>query len=214
MTRGSIKANIQIYMGDIGASFWSEDNLNDSIQDSYTEIAGAIQAIRKNGTVTFPANVNYLTPATLLSDTTYLNTLAIFDINRNIFLKDNLSWPKDFQKIRPDWELMVLPPDYWCPVDCTQIVVFGRLPATSPYKLYYSATASTLTSDSDVLLLPDLAELAIEEYVQGDLLEQAEEFSKSQMHFAKYEGELAKLVQLSKDFAKSDFMAFVEGRPM
>jgi len=72
-------------MGDIGASFWDASAINESIQDAYTELAGTLQIIRKNGVVTFPANRNYLSPASLLADSTYLNTLAIFDIARNIF---------------------------------------------------------------------------------------------------------------------------------
>jgi len=211
VTRASIRANIQIYMGDIGASFWDASAINESIQDAYTELAGTLQIIRKNAVVTFPANRNYLSPASLLADNTYLNTLAIFDIARNVFLSDNLVWPRDFQKFRPDWELALLTPECWCPVDTTQIVIFGRLPAAATYRLYYAATAPILASDATVLLLPDSAELALEEYIQCDLLEQAEEFTKAQGHYNRYLSELQQLQDLSNNLASGDFMAYIQG---
>lgn len=211
MTRASIRANIRIYMGDIGTSFWDDAAINEAIQDAYTELSGTLQIIRKNGLVTFRADRNYFSPATLLSDSSYLNTLAVFDIARNIFLKDNLVWPRDFQKIRSDWEASTTPPEYWCPVDTTQIVVYGRLQAAGRYRIYYAATAPILTDDTTVLLLPDQAELALEEYIQCDLLEQAEEFAKAQIHYERYSGEILHLLDLSHNLACGDFMAYIHG---
>ena len=185
MTRGDIKTQAAVYLGDIGASFYDDTDLNTSIQEAYTAIVAKTQAIKTNGTISVGCK-NFIDLRAAFSD--YQGCLGIFNVPQNVWLWDDISYPQGFQRMRNDWQHSVGQPRSWAPVDSRQVVVFPRMTqgSTTSLQVFYSQVAPTLTNDSDVILLPENFNKDILDYVQADLLEQFKEFSKALGHWKNY----------------------------
>lgn len=190
MTRGDIKTNIRTNLADAGVTFYSEDDLNDSIQDAYDDIACLSQCILKKVTLNWSvvANLVYIDHKIDQSITDYMGVVAIFNNNTNFWLRDDCSL-KDLDRVRRDWENWTGQPQFWCPSDPQRVVVaphFLTGTTTGTYDLYYWGLAPTLSSDSDTFLIAADMQQLLEFYVTGDLLEQAQEYKKALGWLTKY----------------------------
>lgn len=202
-TRGQIKADVQANLTELNLHFYSDDDLNNSIQDAYDDIAILSQCIQKNVTLPWISNLSYYNFVQQgIGD--YLGTIAIFNNVTNLWLSDDLSL-KDFDRIRRDWENWVGTPQWWAPSDPQNIAIaakyynanisYGAFTSTAfsnafflnnsaqsglgTFKLYYWALAPQLVSDNDTFLIASDKTTAITRYVTADLLEQAQEFNKA-----------------------------------
>lgn len=231
-TRGQVKAAIQNNLIELNYNWYSDDDLNNTIQDAYDDIAILTQCIQKNVTLPWISNLSYYNFLSRFQITDYLGTIAIFNNVSNLWLRDDLSL-KDFDRIRRDWESWIGTVLFWAPSDPDNIAIcpkmlgsglsYGAFDAASfnnnafyinnsststlgSFILYYWALAPTLVSDSDTLLVASDQVTTLIQYGTADLLEQAQEFNKAQSYWGPYFENIAEYSDRVKRNCKSDLL--------
>jgi hypothetical protein len=228
-TRGQVKADIQNNLIELNLHFYSDDDLNQSIQDAYDDIAILTQCIQKQVTLSWISNLSYYNFSTILND--YLGVIAIFNNVTNLWLRDDLSL-KDFDRIRRDWETWIGTPQWWAPSDPQNIAIAAKYYAANitygafdsrsfskayylnnssaanlgSFNLFYWALAPSLVSDNDTFLIANDKTTAITQYVTADLLEQAQEFNKAQTFWQPYFANIDDYADRVKRNCKSDLL--------
>lgn len=205
MNRIVAKEAILKNLNDAGATFFTSDDLNDSIQDAYDDIVALSQCLVSSVQLNWQNELTYYYFKNL-AVTDYLHTIAIFNHNTNRFLCDNASL-REMDKFRDDWEIWNGQPEYWIPHTFESVAIVPRpLIATGQFTLYYAKKAPVITLDATDFLFTKHANDLIEEYVTADLLEQAEEFMKAAPFWKSYfEGVIAFKAQCH-NIAKADLM--------
>lgn len=227
-TRGQLKADVQDNLEELNLNFFSDDDLNQSMQDAYDDIAILTQCIQKQSTQNWISNLSYYNFQALgVSD--YLGTIAIFNNVTNLWLRDDLSL-KDFDRIRRDWETWIGTPQWWAPSDPLNIAVAAKYLATSQssafwsgafspaffidpsygslgtFNLFYWAQAPVFGSDNDNPLVASDMQILFTHYVTADLLEQAQEYGKSQDYWTLYFSSIQSYADRVKRNVKSDLL--------
>lgn len=191
LTRDQISARVRVNLNDAGITFYSADDLNDSIQDGYNEVVSISRTIETTATITFVDNLSYYNFSTLISD--YLHVIAIYNNNTKKWL-DYLPL-KVLQEIDGKWETKIGNPKYFTVLDDSYIALFPKLgTATGDMLVVYKASANTLSA-ATVPTLPESFQHTLEKYSTMDLLEQAEEFTKAIEWFKEYSEQLQELEQ-------------------
>lgn len=231
MTRGAIKATIRSNLHDAGVTFYSEDDLNDSVQDAYDDIAILAKFIIKRATCHYLDDVSYYDAAVDLGIVDFLGATAIYSNRNNRWLDDNISL-RQLDNIRTDWETWTGTPEMWIPVsvkkfaivpkttgsgassgtfekiaftDAFEIGSFGTA-ANNTFELYFWCLAPALKNDEDgFLIAPDMQSL-LEYYGTADLLEQAQEFIKAETWWIQYYQGVEEYKERIANIAKSDLL--------
>lgn len=208
MTRGEIKNNIRTNLADNGVVNYSEDTLNDSLQDAYDDIAVLTQYNVKEATINWQNNLSYYN-FPLLGVVDYLMPIAIFNNVTNRYLRDDLSL-RDFDRIRRDWENWTGTPMFWAPSDPYSVGIAAKyvgavtsgafepfsfssafyigtgFASLGSFQLIYSATAPQFVDDTSVPQIATDVQNLFEFYSTADMLEQFEEFTKADEYWGKY----------------------------
>lgn len=230
--RGQVKAEVQTNLTDLNINFYSDDDLNNSIQDAYDDIVILTQCIQKKVTLNWISNLSYYDFKNVMNVTDYMGTIAIFNNVTNLWLRDDLSL-KDFDRIRRDWETWIGSVLFWAPSDPTYIAICPKMFASNiqygafdsgsfdsgsffidnsitsnlgSFILYYWALAPTLVSDSDTFLVASDKTTAITRYATADLLEQCQEFNKAQSFWDPYLKDIEEYADRVKRNNKSDLL--------
>lgn len=177
MTFAEIKTQVRANLADAGVTFFSDQDLSDSLQDGYNEVAiqtGCI--IKKASALPFIPNLNYYDFSKQVSD--FIGILAIFNKSSNLWLLDDTSL-KDMDKIRENWELWTGTPRWWMSLNLQYICIVPKyVAAGNTFDLYYSASAPVINDEDTPLIVNDMQDL-LEFYATADMLEQSEEFTKA-----------------------------------
>lgn len=199
MTRDQIVARVQTNLNDSGI-FYETVDLNDSIQDGYSEVAVFTGSIFKAVRVAQVNNLSYYDFGALISD--FWAVTAIWNTNTKQWLSPvNVRILDD---IRNDWELANGNPFLFWPVNFRFVAVYPKLISASGYfYVFYRAQANVL-SGSDTPNLPDELQGILEDYSTGDLAEQAEEFTKAKLQFQEYIKGLQAVKQATRSFRLPD----------
>lgn len=175
------KARVRRNLDDTAISFYTEFDLNNSLQDAVDEIeAFAGSQLRA---ITFPKQVKlYYDFATYVPD--LLSVVGIFDPTNNIWLTPKSSRGLDL--IREDWENWRGSPRYFNTIShrYTALVPWPST-ATGAYLLLYKAQPHTI-NDGYVPAIPEHLSVIVENYSTGDMQEQAKEFVKANSWLNKY----------------------------
>lgn len=199
--RNVIKKNLEV----AGTSFYNDTELNDSIQDAYDDIVVLTQCIVKSATINWVSK-NYYDFKADHAITDYLGTIAIFNNNTNMWLRDDVAY-RQLDSIRADWENWRGNQQFWCPVAPNRIVTAPfNSPATGNFSLRYCATAPTLTDDADTFLIAADMQGLLERYVTGDMLETAEEFNKAGFEWKQYFEDVLAYKDRCHNLARSDLL--------
>lgn len=207
LNRGQLKTNVRTNLDDEGlGTFYSEDDLNDSLQDAYDDIVVLTQCIPKTVTINWISSLSYYDFSNDCGINDYLATVAIFNNLTNRWLRDDLNL-RDFDRLRRDWEIWEGTPQFWAPSDPKRIAIAPRY-ALSPgsFKLLYWAQAPVLATDSDILLTANDVQNLFEFYCTGDMLEQQQEFTKAAEYWEKYFNSIDEYAQRVKNNSKSDVL--------
>src|ERR1700757_560579 len=111
-TRGQLKTSSRTNLNDLGVTFWSETDLNDSFQDAYDDVVCLSQCIIKSVTLNWISNLVYYDPVVDCGVTDYLAPVAIFNNMTNLWLRDDLNL-RDMDRLRRDWECWQGTPQFW-----------------------------------------------------------------------------------------------------
>ncbi len=228
-TRAQIKATVRENLDDAGVSFYSESDLNESIQDAYDDIVCISQCICKSVDVAWIGGLSYYNFITDCGITDYLCTIAIFNYATNRWLRDDLNL-RDLDRIRRDWENWIGTPQFWVTSDPLHIAVapkypqgdlpigafnplafsdafyIGDLAPLGTFKLLYWATAPVLASDLSIFLTASDVQNMFEFYCTADMLEAAEEYTKAQEYWEKYYSSLMEYSSRVKRNNKHDLL--------
>ncbi len=227
-TRGQLKTTIRINLNDSGVTFWSESDLNDSLQDAYDDIVCLSQCVVKSVTLNWLGNLSYYNFRDDYGITDYLATVAIFNNATNLWLRDDLNL-RDLDRLRRDWECWVGTPQFWVTSDPLHIAIapkyntlavlgafnpfafsdaffIGSSSLVQTFKLVYWAQAPVLLNDSSTFLTASDVQNLFEFYTTADMLEQAQEFTKASEYWDKYYNSLIEYSDRVKVNNKSDLL--------
>jgi hypothetical protein len=206
MTRVQIRDKIRVNLADTGITYYSDDEINASIQDCYNEVAAKTQFLTKSTPLSWISGKTYYDFVNDSSVTDYLGCIAIFNNNTNMWLRDDISL-RDFDRLRRDWELWHGAPQFWAPHSFQRVAICPRMTtATGTFVLWYWAAAPIMTVDSDVpLVATDMQDL-FENYCTADLLETAEEIVKAATFWQTYDEHLASYKERSHNLAKAQLL--------
>ena len=182
MTRDDIAARVRFNLDDSVISFYSADDINDSIQDAYHEVIAIARTIESATTINLTANLSYYNLSTLISD--YLHVVGLYNTQTKKWL-DYLPL-KLLQELDARWETKIGEPQYFTVLDDSYIAIYPKVSATSgTLAVLYKAMANTLSA-ATTPTIPDYHQIILEQYSTMDLLEQAEEFVKAQEWMREY----------------------------
>lgn len=208
LTRGDIKVRVSANLEDRGVTFYSDADLNNSMQDGYNEIAAFCQCIIKNvPNINFLANNNYYDFANL-TITDFLFPIGIFNQQSNLWLDDTLTL-RDFDRLRYDWETWIGTPQYWAPHSFKYVAIvpkFLSIGSTAKLTLRYAAKAPTFIADGDIPLIAEDMKVLLEEYSTADLLESADEYTKASEYWESYETRRIRYKERCARLAKADIL--------
>ncbi|MGH7239766.1 MAG: hypothetical protein ACREHG_06825 [Candidatus Saccharimonadales bacterium] len=205
MTRKAIRSDIRDNLNDAGITYYSDSDINDAIQDAYNEIVSRTFCFVKSLDVDWDSKIywDFINDA---DATDYMGTVAIFNTNTNLWLRDDLSL-RDFDRIRKNWETWIGAPQFWAPHSLKYVAIAPYY--TSPsgtFKLVYWALPPTLAGDSDSPLIATDMQSLFEYYCTADLLETAQEITKATIYWAKYEKDIPKYKARCINMAKTDLL--------
>ena len=191
LTRDQITARVRVNLNEEGVTFYSANDLNDSVQDAYHDVVSIARTIESTATVNFAANLSYYDLSSEISD--YLHVIGIYNNTTSKWL-DYISL-KLLQELDAKWETKNGNAKYFTVLDDSYIAIFPKpSTATGSMLVVYKAFADTLGA-AGVPIIPEMHETVLEKYVTMDLLEQQEEFTKAMMWFEDYRIELLALKQ-------------------
>jgi len=182
VNRDQIAAKIRHNLNDMGVSYYSGTDVNDSIQDGYDEVAVYCECIEKTAQLNFQNDITYYDLSVLIPD--YYRTVRIFSYNINQFLELNLE--RENFGYSDDWELsqgsardyLIKGPKY--------IGISNRSSnSTGNFKIWYKAQAEILKGTSTPRI-DSKFQLLLENYGTADLLEQNQEFTKANVYWSQY----------------------------
>lgn len=206
-TRDSIAAEVRANLADAGVTYYSATDINSSIQDAYDDVASFTGCIQKIATVPFSNQLVYYDMLNLVPD--FFAVVAIRNNVSNRWMDaDSL---KGFDTIRWDWELWEGQPLFYAPINFRYIAIIPWLADATgaSFNLYYRATAPVLAGDDTPLVHVTAMEL-LETYATADLLDQAQEYKKSDEYFDDYtNGVIAYKSRVGK-LALSDYIPVLE----
>jgi hypothetical protein len=202
MTRDQIAAKVQTNLNDVGV-FYSLTDLSDSIQDGYSEVAAFTGCIFKMTTINLSANLSYYDLGALIPN--FFAVTAIFNPQNKQWLSPVSL--RRLEDMRNDWELATGNPFAFWPINFRFIAIFPRVTVTSgTLYIVYRAQADILTA-SATPQIPTHLQGGLEQYSTGDLLEQAEEFTKAQIELEQYFNSLKDIKNAKNTFRLPDLMS-------
>ena len=227
MTRSQLRANVRANLSDAGITYYQDEDINNSLQDAYNDIAAKCQCIVNSVTLNWLSRTNYYdflngNPDPLNVDPVtgfpipknvpvpdYLGTIAIFNNNTNLWVRDDLSI-RDFDKLRIDWETWTGQAQYWTPHSLKYIVCVPFLYVGSgTFILWYWGKAPLWDPAGDTTQEPLVAsdmQTLFEYFSTADLLESAEEPAKATEWWGKYFTNRESYKERCRDNARADLL--------
>lgn len=201
MNRATVRSRVRKNLNDAGVTFYTDDDLNDSIQDAYNTFCALTGIIVKS--TAFPILPSaYWNLASAISD--YLFPVGFYNLSTNLWLEGKTR--RYFSGLRWDWEKWIGQPAYFAPVDYRRICVVPHLTVGSGLGiLLYKAKAPNL-SDEMPLQCPVQANTVFENYVTADLLEQDRELAKAASYWDGYYTDLDNAIEEIHNPSRADLM--------
>lgn len=208
MTRDEIAVNVRINLNDLGVTFYSDDDVNDSLQDGYDDIAVFTGCIQKQTNLTQTNDTTYYDMISSISD--FFAIVAAYNNTSNRWIYFNPL--KSFDLIRIDFELWAgIQPEYGAISNFRYVLFLPRLASASgTITVWYRATAPTLAGSDTPLIHSDEQSL-LELYATADLLDQAEEYKKADAYWVPYFEGLIKYKKRIGSLALSDYLPVLGG---
>ena len=165
-------------------AYYSNTDVNDSIQDGYDEVVALSGCILKATKLPFTAGLSYYDMISLIPD--YLGVYAIYNTAIKRFMLPGSIRKFDLDRI--DWETATGVPYYFSVVSHRYMAIYKK-PVVSNYGnmyIYYKAIAPTLASGDAIMIPEDIIDQTLEDYCISDLWEQNQEWGKAAVHLNAY----------------------------
>lgn len=188
MTRHDLEHRIRNHFEN--DTYYSSDDVVNSIQDGYDETVVYTGLILKATTIPFTSLLSYYDMITLIPD--FMAVVAIFNsVTRKWMIPTSL---RKLDQVRPDWETAYGTPMYFAPVSHRYVAIFMKPLAVGYGDMYifYKATAPQ-AADTDTILIPEDYNHCLIDYVISDLWEQNQEWGKAGVHLQAYQESLEDL---------------------
>ena len=200
MTRDQAATRIRQNLDDLGVTFYSLSDINESIQDAYDEVVVYCGCLDSEVEINFANNLTYYDIRTLVPN--FYRVSKIWHPGINGFY--GLSNDRNELSYRNNWELSSNVSREALVAGPNRIGMVGRSAnATGFFRLFYKTTAPVLSANTVILINEGYIRL-IELYGTADLLEQNEEFTKASKLWEEYEVMLSKYKQKVDLLSKSD----------
>ena len=207
MTYPELKERIRTDLGDEEISFYSDQDILDSAQDGYDEIAVYCGSIIKIEEIQFQSNLVYYNFKDLISD--FFSVVSIFNKNTNRWLEPTSELELD--DLRSDWELWVGEPQFFFPHSTDYVgIVPHHSTAVGSMEVHYRAQAPAINNTTRFLIHDEATHL-LEDYVKLDLLEQAQEYVKAADPFSEYIKLLTRYANRTKQLGYPDYRPGLRG---
>lgn len=209
MVRVQALNKIRQNLHDNGMTYYSIEDINESIQDAYDEIVIYSECIEKsidipvNSLVNTPESANPWTNIRkLIPD--YYRLIGVLNQSTRQFLTPQIDREQD--ELRIDWQLstgnvydyVINGPDWvGFPNSYNQT-------ANKPLRVFYKASAPKLTHDNQAFRILIDFQILIEWYCTADLLEQNQELIKAQGYWNQYEPKLDEYRDKIQILSRSD----------
>lgn len=183
-TRLDIAVACQSILEDVSGTFYTANDLNDSIQDGYDEICCVTGLIEKVVTLPFLSGQIYYNLYDSIPGFLRINKLFSKAINRWLRFFD----VRFFGAQRFDWECS-LSTAWWSAIINYQYITFFSHygpPITADFDCMVNIGHDELVDNTTLLQIPDQYINGLVNYVIADMLEQAQEFTKAQDYWAEY----------------------------
>lgn len=206
MNLGQIRGNVRANLADLGVTYYTDPQINASIQDGYNEVCAKCYNNIKSVPVPQVGNQPYY-DFKALGVTDYLGAIAIFNQDTQFWLRDDISL-RDFDRLRRDWEQWFGEPQFWAPHSQQYVAICPNLSVISGnvFTLWYWATAPVLALDTDIPIIATDMQNMLEDYATGDLIRTAEELTKSQPYFAMFQKDKKIYRDRCVNYAASDLL--------
>lgn len=190
LTRDQIAEKVRSNLDDAGVTFYSEVDINDSLQDGFDDILVMTLPLEQSTDISFEDNKTYYNIYNAISD--YILPLAIWlpEPGRWLILKNK----EYFRKRDYQWELTHGTPIYYCVQDYKNIGFFPHFLQSDSrmFTIYYKSRGSELAASTEIKF-SDYDEIILENYATFDLLEQAREFNKARIYLEQYQDSITKM---------------------
>jgi len=189
--RLSVKTKVAAFFNN--PTYYTAIDLNDSIQDGSDEIIAFTGCNYGTAVIPFVKDLSYYDFMALIPD--FIGVVAIFNsVTKRWMIPESV---RKLDNIREDWECSIGTPEYFSLINHRYVVIYRKPGIVSYGNMYvlYKASCPTL-ADSTTIPIPLEYSALIEEYVQTDLWEQQQEFTKASKCFKDYISDLAKLHNL------------------
>ena len=205
MTRDQITAKVQKNLENVGASFFTPNQVNASIQDAYDDVCAYCGQIEKSVKISFQSGLVHYNMRSLVSD--FIAVVAVYNYNNKRWLVP--SNDKELDQLRWDWEKWSGTPIWFFPKDFQYMTICPRLDVGSgSMEVFYRAQGATLAG-SDVPLIKSNAVKLLEFYATGDLLESVKEYTKAEIWLSQYEELRERYKTDVKTLAEADRIAYI-----
>jgi len=195
MTRGEVKTRVRSNLDDLGITFYTVTDIEDSIADAYYWSSIFANSIEKDANISFQKDCPYYNIQQIIPD--LFAVTSVYDLARNRFLV--FKSRQELIQLRLTYETWPGPPEYFF-IHSQNYLYIGPQPlnisstiqtAKADLKLFYRAFDDKVTDDTKSYRIPPQGEDCIEFYATADLLEQAQEWSKAQLYWDKFYKQLA-----------------------
>jgi hypothetical protein len=203
MTKTDILARVSKTLEDEGLVHFTEDDLNDSIQDGYMYVALISECIEKVVTIDVPSDSLYFNVAEAIPD--YYRVFAIFNSLNNRWLI-----PASFHSLQsngPRWETRTGSVQWFCPLGARHILFHPATSAVNTMYFFYRAQAPEIAANEEPAFFEDCHKI-LEYYVVQDLLDQNLEYTKSTRFYSLFISELS---DLSRRINKRSWYTKIQG---
>lgn len=207
MTFGEIKTKVRKNLNDQGITFYTDQNISESVQEGYSLLARLSGSIEKQELIP-QIYAPFWDFSTIFTD--YLSLIGIFSLTRKRWLEPK--WPKEIREIRYDWQKWRGTPIYMVPVDYRRTGLIPW-PATDPPNqriiVVYRAIADIL-QDAGIPQLPAQKHEMLEKYATADLCAMAKEFRLARQWAKQFGDDIPELRRLVRDKIRTDRIKVLE----
>jgi len=200
MLRSTMARKISDNLNDLAVTYYSNQDLNNSIQDAVDEIVVYSECLDAETELPFQSNLTYYNLTDLIPNFYRLTRIWYSGISQFFEIGSDR---REFS-YRSDWEIRSGTARTLVIAGPNRIAFDGRTSnPTGVFRIFYKATAPILNDQLHIPINTNYLHL-VENYCTADLLEQNEEFIKASKFWAKYEPELEEYKKKIQLLSKSD----------